>query len=1188
MGKRKAGLLFMLMVSACGPVMHAQDAVDALPMEDGIYEPSWESLSKYDVPEWFRDAKFGIWAHWGPQCEPESGDWYARHMYYKGHWQYNVHVSKYGDPSVFGFKDIINIWKADSWDPEYLISFYKSVGARYFMALANHHDNFDLWDSDYQPWNSVNMGPKRNIVKEWADQCRKYGLPFGVSIHASHTWTWMEGAQDYDGKLTKEDGVGKWWEGYDPQDLYAQNHPRSLNSNDVGAIHSQWEWENGAAELSEEYKTKFYNRTIDVINKYNPDMVYFDDTALPFYPVSDEGLKIAAHMYNKSLKDNNNEMKAVIMGKKLTEEQKEGMIWDVERGIPDRCQEKPWQTCTCLGQWHYDRNVYNKNEYKSASTVVKMLVDIVSKNGNLLLSVPVRGNGTIDEKEVAILKGIKAWMDVNSSSIYGTRPWTIFGEGPTADASNPINNQGFNEGTEYTSEDIRFVERNDTVYVTALGWPSSGKMSIKSLGAVSPYFNGKIKEVKMLGYDGELEYVSGTGALDVTLPKSMSSTIAPVLMVLFTDDVTYSDLGVLQNSVSETLDGVSGCVGDNSGQYKKTYFDDLKASLEASYAVDENSGIDEIREVYKNLRESYSDFTVNAHVKGGLAENEELTQSVTVKYLKEARHFSRSDEGQLSTERFGILDDPWIVTPNIKNQDNFTRGGFDGYVAWNDFSGKAIGIQKWEASLPAIENGKIYQTVTLPAGKYNLKINVHEQVNFKNGELYTVVAEGCDMLNTSDVKNKALAFYDMSAAQTGKTYQCCEFTLDKETVVSIGWSVTLAADAKERSMRVSAIYLYKDGKDVSADYLDNYQNIRRKDVSYKRFGIPTYWETKNFYIPQNNNDGTKQGIDQYPGYNTLMMGVWDDASKASGDLTNAMLYRCVTLPAGKYFFGASYESLYKINEGYMFASAELPDVENMKNCIAYSSAKDASADDEFYGITFTLNEDTKLYLGWINNFKDGATTQEFRIKDLTLLRYLNTEYDWEEEEAIMPDNGYLELSAREWAKVVNGTYNKDSNNEPYLAATSDMEIYLGQIDLTGIDNIEIEITSSEHLDVDAEYSLFLDGADDAWTILKPVCTDESFNLYEVKGACPKVGGVHSVKLILNKNSSNVYSVTFKNSEFGGGDVSVGSVENDFKTKNVDVYSINGILVRKNANKDNALNGLPKGLYIVNGQKVIKL
>ncbi len=499
-------------------------------MQTGEYEPSWASLAKYECPDWFRDAKFGIWAHWGPQCEPESGDWYARNMYYPGEWQYEVHAKKYGNPKDFGFKDVIHEWKAEEWEPDSLIRFYKSVGARYFMTLGNHHDNFDLWDSKYQPWNSVNMGPKRNIVGEWAAACKKYGLPLGVSIHASHTWTWMEGAQDFDGKLTKADGKGKWWEGYDPQDLYEQRHERSVGSENVGGIHNQWTWGNGASQPSEAYKAKVYNRTLDVVNRYHPDVLYFDDTVLPFYPISDEGVRILAHIYNKSLKDNKGKMRAVVTGKILEDKHKEAMVWDVERGVPDRPQEKAWQTCTCLGSWHYDRGIYDRDQYKKAATVVKMLVDIVSKNGNLLLSVPLRGSGAIDEKEVVILKEIKAWMDVNGESIYGTRPWTMFGEGPTAEASNPLNSQGFNEGADYSAADIRYVQKGKAVYATALGWPESGVLVMKSLAKGSPYYKGKVKSVELLGH-GKVKFTCDENGLKVTLPEDKPNGIAPVLKV---------------------------------------------------------------------------------------------------------------------------------------------------------------------------------------------------------------------------------------------------------------------------------------------------------------------------------------------------------------------------------------------------------------------------------------------------------------------------------------------------------------------------------------------------------------------------------------------------------------------------------------------------------------------------------
>ncbi|HEY4786580.1 MAG TPA: alpha-L-fucosidase, partial [Bacteroidales bacterium] len=374
------------------------------------FQPTWESLQTYQVPEWFRDAKFGLWAHWGPQCQPEAGDWYARGMYQEGSHQYKYHLEKYGHPSVFGFKDVIHEWKAEKWDPEELVALYKSAGAMYFMAMANHHDNFDMFNSKYQEnWNATKIGPKKDIIDGWAKAARRNGLPFGVSVHASHAWSWYETSQrsdkqgayagiPYDGKLTKADGKGKWWEGLDPQDLYAQNHPLSLNSEDNNMIHRQWNWGNGVAVPTQAYIEKFYNRTIDLIDKYDPDLVYFDDSQLPMWPISDAGLRIAAHFYNKSIKDKG-ELRAVIAGKILDENQRKAMVWDIERGQSNNIEPLPWQTDTCIGGWHYDRSLYDQKKYKSAKTVIHTLVDVVSKNGNLMLNIPVRGDGSIDELE---------------------------------------------------------------------------------------------------------------------------------------------------------------------------------------------------------------------------------------------------------------------------------------------------------------------------------------------------------------------------------------------------------------------------------------------------------------------------------------------------------------------------------------------------------------------------------------------------------------------------------------------------------------------------------------------------------------------------------------------------------------------------------------------------------------------
>jgi len=504
-------------------------------VETGIYAPDWESLSAWECPEWFKDAKFGIWAHWGPQCQAEDGDWYARGMYYEGDWQYNYHVSHFGNPSEYGLKELIRDWKVADWQPDSLVKLYKAVGARYFFALGQHHDNFDLWDSPYQEWNSVRLGPQKDLLRGWSEACKKYGLPLGVSMHGSHTWTWLEISQDYDGNLTKADGEGKWWEGLDPQELYAQQHTPSTGYKVSSTIHNQWDWGNGVSLPSQAYKQKFLNRVLECVNDYDPAMLYFDDTVLPFYGCDERvGLNILTHYYNhRANRSSDGKADVVVMGKKLEMMHKQAMLWDVERGVPDRPQENYWQTCTCIGSWHYDRGLYERDGYKSAQQVVDMLVDIVSKNGNLLLSVPIRANGTLDEKEMKVLYGIKAWMDQNGRSIYGTRPWKTFGEGPLAESAQPLSAQGFNESNNYSALDVRYVVRHDTVFATILRWPSAGsRFTFKALGVGSEYYSGRIAGVTLLGH-GAVGFVQDVDGLTVTLPNKPCNEIAPVFEVTF-------------------------------------------------------------------------------------------------------------------------------------------------------------------------------------------------------------------------------------------------------------------------------------------------------------------------------------------------------------------------------------------------------------------------------------------------------------------------------------------------------------------------------------------------------------------------------------------------------------------------------------------------------------------------------
>ncbi|MEO7992697.1 MAG: alpha-L-fucosidase [Chryseolinea sp.] len=511
--------------------------IDKEPVAEGKFKPTWESLKQYEVPEWFRNAKFGIWAHWGPQCQPGQGDWYARFMYKQGSTQYKWHVENYGHPSKAGFKEVIKSWKADKWDPEKLVALYKRAGAQYFFAMANHHDNLDMWDSKYQPWNTMNVGPKKNILEGWAKAAKNNKLPFGLSVHASHAWSWLETSQQsdtegpltgvpYDGKLTTADGKGNWWEGLDPQELYAQNHPLSKGWEKTNTLHSQWEWGNSVTSPSQEYCDKFYNRTIDVINKFQPDLLYFDDTVLPLYPVSDAGLKIAAHFYNNNMSHHQGKMEAVLFGKVLNEDQKECLVWDVERGAPDKTQDKPWQTDTCIGEWHYKNSIYDNNQYKSARDVIHLLVDIVSKNGNLLLNIPVRGDGSIDEKEISVLEGIASWMDVNSESIFNTRPWKVFGEGPAAEAVNPVNAQGFNEGkVKITSKDIRFNQNGNILYVTVMGTPEENVI-VKNLNKRT-----KIKSISLLGSVEKIKWKQNEERLEIVKPTTNPNEIALVYKI---------------------------------------------------------------------------------------------------------------------------------------------------------------------------------------------------------------------------------------------------------------------------------------------------------------------------------------------------------------------------------------------------------------------------------------------------------------------------------------------------------------------------------------------------------------------------------------------------------------------------------------------------------------------------------
>jgi len=496
----------------------------------GPFQPYWESLKQYECPEWFRDAKFGMWAHWSPQCVPEYGDWYARNMYLEGSEAYKYHLAHYGHPSVFGYKDICHIWKAEHWDPERLIQLYKRVGAKYFVALGNHHDNFDCWDSKYQPWNSVNIGPKKDIVGIWAQTARKHGLRFGVTFHATPGRTWGEfmpvkyGSDKYgpwkgvpyDGNLTNADGKGQWWEGFDLRSLYGPPHKQD--------------------DPCPEFTRTFMLRVQDLIDKYHPDLLYFDDAleivrdVAPdiqldaWLGIPDLAPQIAAYYYNSNIQIHGGKLEAVLNLKRVPEPLKRSLVEDLEMSRHDRLVPHPWQSDTCIGEWHYRRGI----KYRTAGTIVPMLVDVVSKNGNLLLNIPVRGDGTIDEDEVRFLEEMARWMGMNSEAIFSTRPWKIFGEGPTK-----IGEASLYQGKPrpYTPEDIRFTTKGDTLYAIVLGWPDSGKLTIKSLASTSLYFQGEITSIELVGAGTGLKWTRDGSGLTMALPAQKPCDHAYVFKV---------------------------------------------------------------------------------------------------------------------------------------------------------------------------------------------------------------------------------------------------------------------------------------------------------------------------------------------------------------------------------------------------------------------------------------------------------------------------------------------------------------------------------------------------------------------------------------------------------------------------------------------------------------------------------
>jgi len=503
---------------------------------DGPFKPDWASLAaQYKTPEWFRDAKFGLWAHWSAQCVPEAGDWYARNMYMQGQGQYDHHLKTYGHPADTGFMEIDNLWKAENWNPDELLDLYKDAGAKYFVALANHHDNFDNYASKFHDWNSTRVGPLKDLIGIWAKAARARGLKFGVSNHSAHAWHWFQVAYGYDPegaragerydawKLTKYDGKGKWWEGLDPQELYAgavMPMPDGVSSvKAADAFHEAHDrvWDENPPLANPAFVRQWYLRCKDLIDSYQPDLIYFDNNELP---LGQAGLDIAAHYYNASIA-RSGKVDVVINGKNLSADRRSALVEDVERGFRSGIEPLPWQTDTCIGDWHYNRWRFTEKSYLGAEAVIHRLCDIVSKNGNLLLSIPVRGDGTIDSEERKIVEQIGSWTKRFGDAIYGTRPWTVAGEGPTQVAGGMF---GESKLKGFTPQDIRFTTKAGALYAITLGRPGE-RVTIASL-------NGRaVRRVEVVGHPAPLSFRQDNQGLHVDIPDGASHDFGVALKI---------------------------------------------------------------------------------------------------------------------------------------------------------------------------------------------------------------------------------------------------------------------------------------------------------------------------------------------------------------------------------------------------------------------------------------------------------------------------------------------------------------------------------------------------------------------------------------------------------------------------------------------------------------------------------
>ncbi len=468
----------------------------------GPFVPLWQSLASYRPPQWYEDGKFGIFIHWGLYSVPALGnEWYPRNMYVQSSPEFEHHVKTYGPQAQFGYKDFIRRFRAQAFDPAQWADLFKRAGATFVVPVAEHHDGFAMYDCSFSRWTAARMGPRRDIVGELAAAVRKEGMVFGLSSHRAEHWWFMDGGMAFPSDVQ------------DPRfrDFYGPARPRFEKSANVDP----------GLYPSAEYLNDWLARTCELVDKYQPQLVWFDwwiDNA-PFVPYLQE---FAAYYYNRAAEWD----KGVAINYKLHAFPEGTAVLDIERGQLKDIRPLFWQNDTSVSKnsWCYIKN----HNYKTAQSLIHDLVDVVSKNGALLLNIGPRPDGAIPEPEQEMLLEIGRWLALNGEAVYGTRPWRVFGEGPTE-----VFEGGFTDTKRqvFTPQDIRFTTKGNALYAVVLGWPEDGQVVIRALGANLPLYQGAIKQISLLGSGDAMQWSRDASGLSVTLPARKPCEHAFVLKI---------------------------------------------------------------------------------------------------------------------------------------------------------------------------------------------------------------------------------------------------------------------------------------------------------------------------------------------------------------------------------------------------------------------------------------------------------------------------------------------------------------------------------------------------------------------------------------------------------------------------------------------------------------------------------